>query len=432
MNSGTTHITGFNPNHLDEAAITQALARGQHSPVLQAFFGAVAFAELTDLAQQALATNAGKQAPLVYLLPGLLGSKLGSLTAKGAELIWLDPPALIAGNLQQLRIGKRRSIHSLGVILPGYLKLKLSLQAAGFRVKLYPYDWRRSVRELGKSLADELLHDTAGEIMLVAHSMGGLLARVALQYVGSSKVTRIVQLGTPNQGSFALVQALRGCYPTVRKLGAVDQIHSADMLAQQVFRSFYSFYEMLPAKQHTPALNLFDVAQWPRDALTPLAERLKLGRRLQRHLAAADRRCHIIAGIGQPTVSGVRRQDNEFIFQYSNCGDGTVPLALVSWSGAHHWYVRETHGQLPRNNLVCQATIELLLGETTSLLGRQYADAEHETSERSESELRAVLNGNVRWDKLPLNERRDLLEPVISPVFASLCAVHGQPVRPKV
>ncbi len=425
MSSGATHNTGFNPNHLDEAPITQALANGQHSPVLQAFFGAAAYTELTGLAQRALATPDDKHAPLVYLLPGLLGSKLGIRAAKGTEILWLDPLTLIAGKLQLLSIGRRRSIRPLGVILPGYLKLKLSLQAAGFQVKFYPYDWRRSVQELGCGLAEELLHETAGEIMLVAHSMGGLVARSALRQIGSSKVTRLVQLGAPNQGSFALVQALRGCYPTVRKLGAVDHIHSADMLARQVFRSFYSLYEMLPATQYTPELNLFDVAQWPQDALTPLAERLKLGRRMPRHLAAADRRCHVVVGIDQQTVCGVRRQKNEFVFQYSNSGDGTVPLALARWSGAQHWYVREAHGQLPRNSQVCQAIIELLSGESTSLLSQQHAAVESEISERSESELRAVLNGDVRWDQLPLNERRDLLEPVISPVFASLCTVHG-------
>ncbi len=426
MTAHTSH-PAFNPNHLDEPAITHALSTGQHAPVLQAYFGAEAYDELAGLARQALAAPINKHAPLVYLLPGLLGSRLGSTTAQGVEVLWLDPLTVIAGKLRYLAIGKRRNVRPLGVMLPGYLKLKLSLQAAGFRVKLYPYDWRRSVQELGKQLAEELLHEPAGEVMVVAHSMGGLVARAALQQVGSSKVTRVIQLGSPNQGSFALVQALRGCYPTVRKLGAVDQIHSADMLSQQVFRSFYSFYEMLPAKHHTPDLNLFDVRHWPQDALTPLAPRLRYGRRLPRHLAVADRRCHAIVGVDQSTVCGLSRTDNQFTFQYGQAGDGTVPLALAKWSGAQHWYVREAHGQLPRNSHVCQATIELLRTETTSLLSQQYISAAHGTTERTETELREVLNGNVRWDQLPMNERRDLLEPVISPLFASLCEVHGQP-----
>lgn len=421
MTPSATHNTAFNPNHLDEAVITQALAQDQHTPVLQAYFGTEAFAELRMLAQRALTVPADKYAPPVYLLPGLLGSRLGVPAAQGPQVLWLDPPTLIAGRLTQLAIGRRRAIRPLGLMLPGYLKLKLSLQAAGFRVKPFAYDWRRSVQELGGLLAEELLHEPADEVMLVAHSMGGLVARAAFKRAGGAKVTRLVQMGTPNHGTFTLVQVLRSCYPTVRKLGAVDQINSADALTQQVFRSYYSLYEMLPAKQHTPGLNLFDVRQWPQDALTPSAERLKYGRRLPRHLAAADRRCHVIAGVGQSTVCGLRRQDNEFIFQFAQAGDGTVPTVLARWDGARHWFVNEVHGQLPRSTGVCQAIIELLQSETTRVLSDTYETAGGALLERSESELRTMLNGKVRWEQLPLNERRDLLEPVISPVFNALC-----------
>lgn len=421
MTSSAAHNTAFNPNHLDEVTVTHALANDQHTPVLQAYFGADAFAELRALAHQALAKPADKHAPPVYLLPGLLGSRLGVTTAKGTDLLWLDPPTLLAGKLTQLAIGKRRSVRPLGLMLPGYLKLKLSLQVAGFRVRSFAYDWRRSVQDLGRLLADELLHDPAEEVMLVAHSMGGLVARAALKHAGGAKVTRLIQMGTPNQGTFALVQALRSCYPTVRKLGAVDQINSADMLTQQVFRSYYSFYEMLPAKRHTPGLDLFDVRQWPQDALTPSVQRLRYGRRLPRHLAAADRRCHVIAGIEQSTVCGLRRQNNEFIFQFARVGDGTVPAALANWDGAQHWFVNEAHGQLPRNTSVCQAAIELLQNETTRLLSNSHQAGTGTMTECSEAELRSVLNGKVRWEQLPLNERRDLLEPVISPAFSALC-----------
>lgn len=427
----TAHNLGFNPNHLDEGAVTLALATGRHAPVLHAYFGSPAFEELTALAQQALAATPDKHAPLVYLVPGLLGSKLGTLGPKATEMLWLDPLTLVAGRLPQLAIGRRRSIRPMGVILPGYLKLKLTLQAAGFRVHLYPYDWRRSMQQLGKQLAEELLHE-AGEVMLVTHSMGGLLARVALKQIGSDKVTRVVQLGTPNQGSYALIQVLRSCYPTVRKLGAVDQMNSAETLTQQVFRSYYSFYEMLPGKLHTPGLDLFDGRQWPQDALTPSIQRLKLGRRLPRHLAPADRRCHVIAGVDQVTVCGVRREQNEFVFQYGPAGDGTVPLALAQWSGAQHWYVDETHGQLPRNTQVCRATIDLLCAETTRLLPDHYQPKVGSLLEYTETELRSVLNGKIRWDQLPMNERRDLLEPNISPAFSALCTAAANPDAAKI
>jgi hypothetical protein len=70
---------------------------------------------------------------------------------------------------------------------------------------------------------------------------------------------------------------------------------------------------------------------------------------------------------------------------------------------------------------VCQATIDLLRGETTRVLSDRYEANATLITEHSESALRAVLNGKVRWDQLPMSERRDLIEPVISPLFSSLC-----------
>ncbi|MGD9843617.1 MAG: lipase family alpha/beta hydrolase [Steroidobacteraceae bacterium] len=416
-----SHIPAFNPNYLDEGTITKALADGTHAPVLQAYFGAPAYAELTLLAQQAVQTRCDKQAPCVYVLPGLLGSKLAVSTAKHSEVLWLDPSSVMAGKLVQLAIGKRRSIRATGVMLAAYLKLGLTLQAAGMPVKLFPYDWRRSIIELGKRLAEELRHEPAKEVMLVAHSMGGLVTRVALNHPAAAKVSRVVQLGTPNQGSFALLQALRACYPTVRKLGALDHLYSAEQLTQQVFRSFYSFYEMLPGPAYTPDLNLFDYRQWPQDDFTPRPDRLNLGKRITRHLAKADRRCHAIVGIEQATITGVRRVADEFVFQVTPEGDGTVPVALAKWQQARHWYIREAHGLLPRNTQVCQAVVELLNNETTRILPTEFASSQTDSVEYSEAEMKLLPNCTVRWDRLPLSERRDLLEPVISAAFTAAC-----------
>ena len=416
----TAHAT-FNPNYLSDQAIVQALADGEHAPVLQAYFGAALYAELCVLAQQAQNTRTDKHAPLVYLLPGLLGSKLGTRTAKGMEILWLDPLQLITGKLTQLAIGKRRSIRPLGMMLPAYLKLTLALQAAGFRVRCHAYDWRRSIVDLGKQLAEELLHEPTREVMLVAHSMGGLVARAALKHAASAKVTRVIQLGAPNQGSFAMTQVFRACYPTVRKLGAVDQLHDAEQLTQQLFRSFYSFYEMLPTATLSN-INLLRAQYWPQDALQLPTQRFTYARRLPRYLAAADQRCHVIAGIARRTVCAVQQVNHEFVFTYNQEGDGTVPLQSAHWPGAQHWYVPEAHGQLPLNSLVNHAIVDLLRHATTSCLPNRYAPSSTATETCTEQELRRCLQGKVRWDQLPMNERRELLEPVISPIFAQHCA----------
>lgn len=414
------HPHTFNPNHLDEAAVTHALATGEHEQVLQAYFGP-AHAELSALAQQALATTPQRHAPRVLLLPGLLGSRLIARTRRSNELLWLDPAIVQTGRLTSLTLGRRRSIRPVGMMLPGYLKLKLHLQAAGFDVQVFAYDWRRSIVQLGALLAEELQHGPHREVMLVAHSMGGLVARAALRHPASQCVSKLIQIGTPNQGSYALLQALRGVYPTVRKLAAVDHEHDAAQLTRAVFQSFPSFFEMLPHPAHTPGLNLFDTQHWPDDVLSPPKPRLQQARRLPRHLAPADQRCHVIVGTGQDTVTGVRREHGQFVFQTSAAGDGTVPEALAHWPQAQHWYLCEQHGLLPRNSQVAQAVIELLNGDATATLARTSPASVSITGERHESQLQSLSGCKIRWDQLPLQERRELLEPQISSVFTLAC-----------
>jgi pimeloyl-ACP methyl ester carboxylesterase len=415
----------LNPNYLDERALRALLCSGEHAAVMHAYLGAEVYGELRELAQQAATAKPASKAPTVYVLPGLLGSKLGITRNSHMQLYWFDPATLIPGYLTELTIGKRRSMRVQGVMLPGYIKLKLMLEIAGFKTVFHPYDWRRSARDLGRQFAEVLQDDHAKDIMIVAHSMGGLVARVALKHLSGAKVSRVVQLGTPNLGSFGLVQALRASYPTVRKLGAADLQHSAEQLSQQVFRSFYSLHEMLPLAGNSTTLDLFDVRQWPQDELTPRMNRLKEARRLQKHLAIADRRCHAIVGIDQPTATDISLRNNEFVYHITRAGDGTVPAALAHWQGAAHWYAQATHGQLPRNTVVCQATIDLLRNETTTRLPSTWRAANETAIYRSEHELHALLNGKVKWDQLPLAEKRDLLEPNITATFAGLC----QPAR---
>jgi pimeloyl-ACP methyl ester carboxylesterase len=418
----TSIPANFNPNYLDEREFRALLCNGDLAPIMHAYLGSQVYAELRALAQQAAATKRDKKSPTVYVLPGLLGSKLGITRNQQTQLYWLDPVTLVPGKLTELAIGKRRSMRPQGVMLPGYIKLKLMLEIAGFNAVFYPYDWRRSARDLGKQFAEVLEDDRAKEIMIVAHSMGGLVARVAMKHLSGAKVSRVVQLGTPNLGSFGLVQALRASYPTVRKLGAVDAMHSAEQLSRQVFSSFYSLNEMLPVSSQTPGLNLFDIRQWPQDDLTPRENRLQLGRRLQRHLMIADRRCHTIIGVGKSTATGVTLRNNEFVYDITNLGDGTVPAALAHWQGATHWYVHESHGLLPRNSQVCSAVTDILKHETTSQLQPDWKAPQSQTEQRSESVLRSALTGKVKWDQLSLNEKRDLLEPIISEAFTAICS----------
>ena len=176
--------------------------------------------------------------PRVYVLPGLMGSRLGTRGVLLDDVLWVDLVEIAAGHLTRLALPRGAKLVALGAILLNALKLKLSLQIAGFDARLHAYDWRRSIGALAADLNDRIATEAARrEVLLVGHSMGGVVARVAYGRQSSARVARVVQLGAPNHGAFAPVLALRGVYPTVRKLAALDRRHSAEDLARIVFRT---------------------------------------------------------------------------------------------------------------------------------------------------------------------------------------------------
>lgn len=96
--------------------------------------------------------------------------------------------------------------------VPSFVKvydgLKNSFINAGYsdttnqNLFIFPYDWRKPLSVLAERL--NAFIDTnipAGEkVNLVGHSMGGLVARTYAQNYGTSKINKIVTVGSPNMG----------------------------------------------------------------------------------------------------------------------------------------------------------------------------------------------------------------------------------------
>jgi len=410
-----THVTPYDRLESGDTAVERLLASGAQRDVLVDYFGAAAYAELAVLARRA-ARARRRGGPRVYILPGIMGSQLGRPRGHGLphDVLWLDPIDIAIGRLRELALRPHSPVRAMGVILFHFLKLKLRLLIAGFSPRLFAYDWRRSVIELGRALAEEIARDPAPRVLLVAHSMGGLVARAALALPGQERVERLVMLGTPNAGSFAPVQALRGTYSVVRKLATLDQLHTAETLASEVYSTFPGLYELLPA-EGTTALDLFDPAQWPAKGPRPDPALLAAARSSLRGLAAGDARMTLIAGHARPTVTEVRRTGADFEYLVTRDGDGTVPLALAELPGVLTYYVREGHSELTNNGLVASAVIDVLRTGHTQRLTRARPMATRAAARIADGALRRTYRRKVDWHALSIDERRMFLETLNDP-----------------
>ena len=394
---------------LHDDQIVALLRSGAHSALLMAYFGETEYRELSQLAKLA-ATRRNPRGRRVFVLPGIMGSRLGLIARRSYSLLWLHPTAVANGSLTQLAMPSSRALRAVGVMLPGYLKLRLRLEIAGFRPLFCPFDWRRDVDQLARSFARLIERSGERKALVVGHSMGGLVARAALAY-DKRRIARLIQLGAPNDGSFAPLQALRAVYPTVRKIAAIDRMHTAEQLARTVYHTLPGIYQMLPS-------DLFDPQGWPTDELSPDPKLLARARKVRARLPDASDRCKVIVGVGQETIVSAALHERGFQYEYGAEGDGTVPLSRAQWNDAPTWFVTENHGALTKNDHVLAAVADLLkTGDTRRL--RSTVPHAPDTGSRtvSDDELRAVALREVQWETLSLESRRRILDPVISPEF---------------
>jgi len=395
-----------------------ALATGEHRRELSAYLGQSEYEILARLARQAATARPRPNSPTLYLLPGILGSQLGIPRAAGEppDLLWLDPDDIVNGRLTELHPKHASALRPMGAVAYNYLALKLRLAAAGFTTVLYDYDWRQDILASGRALADRLNADAAQYLVLIGHSMGGLLARAALQHCDAAQSTRIRQvigIGAPHPGSMAAVQTLRATYPVVCRLAAMDREHDAQLLTMNVFRYFSSLYQMLPA--HGAGLDLFDASQWPLAGATPDPDLLHSARSFCSQLAPGDDRFCSIIGTGQRTVTGVERHEDQFRYQITSAGDGTVASARATLPGATVYSLRCEHSELPRSPTVAAALVDLLRSGRTRRLTAGAIERTGYVVYLTDAVLRNELDRKLDWHALSVGERRRYLDYLNAP-----------------
>ncbi|MDC8756196.1 CHAT domain-containing protein [Janthinobacterium fluminis] len=307
-------------------------------------------------------------APIVLLLPGIMGSHL----QVGASRVWFDPVNLVEGQIERLAVGQP-NIGSAGWVEPYYEQFAQFL-ALSQEVRPFTYDWRLSLRAASAAflpVLDAALADAEKRgqpLRIVGHSMGGLVARLALKErwprFAAIPGSRLLQVGTPNRGSHAMAAVLLGRDELVQMLGSwIGWRHPLRQFLGFV-RAFPGVLEMLPWPPEAGACgdgnDYFDAATWqawaeadagaalPDGWQAPQAQALEQARATVALLAEAPldpQHCSYLAGCAE-TALALRLRDASIEIAYGFEGDGRVAWDGAVPPGVRAWHVAAAHGDL--------------------------------------------------------------------------------------
>lgn len=322
--------------------------------------------------------------PCVFLLPGVMGSRLDVRRRSGSNRIWLDPRDILLGNFDDLAVDSGKTVEATGLISFAYADLAKDLRNQGFHVVEFAYDWRLSITAAADKLAQAVknrLAASAQNVGFVAHSMGGLVARAFMgrhpdmwQRLVSNRGARLVQLGTPNGGSYLVPWILQGREKIVKYLAGLDITKSQEDWIRLIAQ-FPGLAEMVP--QSTTDPDFFDVTTWNKVRgviQAPDANLLAEAKKVADLLCSVELAQHpvtYLAGRADETpVLDPESPVGEIRFKLSAEGDGRVPWSTGIPSGVPVYYADVTHGSLADHKPSFDGIRELVTQGATDLLSR--------------------------------------------------------------
>jgi pimeloyl-ACP methyl ester carboxylesterase len=280
----------------------------------------------------------------------------------------------------------------------GYAKVIATLLAnfdmiPGRNFHEFPYDWRRDNRVAARQLEEQTSRwlqewrqmSPDAKLILIGHSMGGLVSRYFLECLDGWRNTRmLITLGTPYGGS---VNALRFLLNEMKgRLGPIAWIDLVSLV-----RSFTSVYQLLPTfpcfdsgdgrmvrVSEAGGIAFLD----PQRIVAAGAFHQEIREAVTRHLDDEEYlrsryTVRPIVGTFQPTLQSARRLSNNVEFSYyqklftQRDGDGIVPRLsatpseLLNEEGAV--LTADRHGSLQNNDSVLDRAGGILSGEDPSL-----------------------------------------------------------------
>jgi hypothetical protein len=358
---------------------------------------------------------------LVVVLPGISGSVLSkdgkevwgastaaiwrAVTSGGDSIRSLAIESLDDPSLDDLGDGVKATglVQDLHIIpglwkIDGYTGLMKRLESAlqlqpGRNLFAFAYDWRRdnkvSARKLARLAKGRLdkWRESSGasdaKLVLVAHSMGGLVSQYFLEVMGGRKDTRaLVSFGTPYRGSLNALGYLAN--------GFSEGVGPLNVELTSTLATFTAVYQLLPAFECVDSgdgklARIGEIAGVngvdPARAVAALAfyREIKAAAEANAKDAAYQAGAYQtfpIVGVAQPTFQSATLAAGKITLLRSSRGidyggDGTVPrfsATPLEMSDSHREiYVAEQHGSLQNFDPALVNLIGVLTGQGIDL-----------------------------------------------------------------
>lgn len=220
---------------------------------------------------------------------------------------------------------------------------------------VYPYDWRRGVPVAAEGLTkvvDEVLEKSgAKHVVLVAHSMGGLVTQQYVLDSGGSKVSRALTIGTPYWGApKSMISLMNGLTNEFAGENLDKLVNGEDL--QNAVGNYTGLFWLYPSTAYGPWLQVLgtgypiaemtgsQIDRWITSlgATSALLDRAEQGHSTLDGFKPGEVDYQIIVGTGLPTITKMTILVNEFepeqwVSASYASGDATVP-AVSQTQGA--------------------------------------------------------------------------------------------------
>ncbi|MEM9056605.1 MAG: hypothetical protein AAGD86_03960, partial [Pseudomonadota bacterium] len=334
----------------------------------------------------------GRPRGKVIVLHGIMGSRLAVRRNRDVDNVWINYWRLATGRFAELELTEAGAPANpkVDVIVKGqqkkyYLPMVLQLDRR-WTVQPFAYDWRRDIRHSAEALKDTIERFAGDDpLHLVAHSMGGLVVRYLIHRYPAlwarlgdtndpGRGGRLIMLGTPNHGAYAIPLAMTGAERQLRLLAGLDLKHGLDEVTR-IANTFCGSYQLLPSPfvdlgdDHR---RLYERSSWGDHAVrAPLLKRAREFHDELRPVVDAQRFVYV-AGYDRTTPHRVHIEvPGRFTYELTQHGDGRVPHELGQLPGVPTWWVDARHGDLARDADVLDAIDGLLEHGRTDVLHAQ-------------------------------------------------------------